>query len=211
MVFNFFLLFIFITNLAGCLSAQPQTCAAEPAAGDNRAFSLQFVKETGISRIETSYSAKWDFQDLPLSYPGMLKLIASPFTSLKNAGREMLWNSSMKIYGLKINPWKIRVYEQKGDLSPAEKKTGGAQDRASGKKLKISLLPVIEEMYFDAEEQMRNKLLKKSFGFAGDYSRNLDLKSKRIFTDDILSVYDRWRLPGADKARSGMNYLLNGK
>ncbi|MDD5209151.1 MAG: hypothetical protein PHV36_07175 [Elusimicrobiales bacterium] len=176
-------------------------------------LTLNLSTNSDDSRVELNYSVRWDFKDLLSFRPGF-KAMSSGFRAVSSW--DVTKNTSFNFYGMKGNPWKIILSEERynKDYSAAGI-TGQAgaglvkrDPPVSRRRPRTGLSPLIDDFVGNYDEILRDLLLRASLQWVSPQWGKAGNEGRREFVRDILSmgVWDI-PMPGVKESMRGLEYL----
>jgi len=201
----------------GEVAVASAAAAAAPAAPSQQSnLMLNLSKNSEYSRVGLDYSVRWDFSDLLSFRPG-LKTITSGVKAITSW--DITKNTRLNYYGFRTNPWRViladepraSAYEAAAATAPAGGGVVNRPARSSGKRLRLSVSPLVDDFKLNFDEGLRELLLRSSLKGLSPQWERVGKEGRREFVRDVLSlgIWDA-PLPGVAQGREGLEYLSAG-
>ncbi|MDD5657955.1 MAG: hypothetical protein PHF00_11960 [Elusimicrobia bacterium] len=196
--------------LLGAAAAQEPVGVSTQAARPQRSLPLAItvIKDQRSWRLEAGCSLRWDFEDVKNAGPGLLRTMCAPWDLLRDRSWDLLDNTRVLFYGVRINP--SRMFYEKSPapaaVAPSTAAASGAWARppAPRRRFHPSLLPVIDDITKNLENDLKRAALKESLRKVPDEGRGTEAKKEVL--KDLLRARDDGLPLG--KPGDGIEYLL---
>lgn len=201
-------------------------CAAAAAAGEPVAvstaaarrpaplpLSITIIKDRQSWRLEAGCTWRWDFDDLKEVGPGLLQTLCSPLSLFRDRSLDLFDNTRVLLYGVRISPAKV-FYEKRDPLPSVARSSAaavGAWARPAPPRRRFhpSLLPVIDDITKNLEEDLKRAALKESLRQLPPEARRGTFDQEKAVLKDLLRARDEGLPLG--KPGEGLDYLLREK
>ena len=194
------------------VSTAPAAGAAAPAEID---LTLNFSTNADDSRVGLDYSVRWDFKDI-MSFRAGMKAMSSGFKAVSSW--DVTKNTRFNFYGMKGNPWKMILSEQRYNKDYSAAGITGQAGAGAGlvnrkppvprRRTRQGLSPLIDDFVRNSDEILRDLLLRASLQWVSPQWEKAGKEGRREFVRDILSmgVWDM-PMPGVKESMRGLEYL----
>jgi hypothetical protein len=206
----------------GCAAAAAQESPRErgrTTGASSGSLLLSLDRNQVHSRIGLDWALRWDFEDLRSVRPGfgMISAGARAISSW-----DITRNTRVNYYGLRTNPWRLFLSDgdKQGAAAGPDAGTGGgdgakpgngagkAANGNGGRKFRLSLVPLVEDVRHSLDLTVRETLLKESLKGASPEWTRIGSDGRREFVRDVLSL-GIWDVPVPvlRESRSALEYL----
>ncbi|MFH1724675.1 MAG: hypothetical protein ABII00_08635 [Elusimicrobiota bacterium] len=176
----------------GTHTVSPSSAAlSDCIASGETPFILALRHDERGTRVALDYTLRWDLADLMRLPTRTREVILSPMGGLREVSCGLTRGASIGVYGLRIRPTRIFVFET-GEQGPRKAAAGGQQGGANGnggesrRRLRLSLTPVIDDIRRDLRSAIRRQIIASGFDAAVPEARNASFAQKEAVVEDAI-------------------------